>query len=215
MGRTTIIKDAQTNGKRSQKAPIVKDHILYATKGVKHTKNIHLDNIWCTVKNHMPPKVGSPQPQDKTFTFLAEQLIKFVAKVAIQVAQPHVLLRKPHQNATGKKSSLCRRVSEAAINQFSVHITGISLLDAISQLCPSVPSASKPKTSLAKGEAPFKFISSTKVIKPSAILKSLSHLAQLTILPFTAQMEIRTINYLKPLTTFPTMPCLSAISTLS
>ena len=31
-------------------------------------------------------------------------------------------------------------------------------------------------------------------------------------LPFTAQMEIRTLGNLKPLTTFPTMSCLSAIS---
>ena len=31
-----------------------------------------------------------PQPQDKTFTFSAEQLVKFVANVAIQVAQPQV-----------------------------------------------------------------------------------------------------------------------------
>ena len=90
-----------------------------------------------------------PQPQDKRFTFSAEQLVKFVANVAIQVAQPQVCY------AIGKKSSLCRRVSEAAKNHLGVDITGISLFDAIGQLCPSAPSASKPKTSLAKGETPI------------------------------------------------------------
>ena len=115
-----------------------------------------------------------PQPQDKAFTFLAEQLIKFVANVAIQVAQSQVCYANPNQDAIDKKSSLCRRVSEAAKNHLGVNITGISLFDAISQLRPSVPPASKPKTSLTKGETSFKFTSSTKVIKPSVIPKSLS-----------------------------------------
>ena len=117
-----------------------------------------------------------PQPQDKTFTFSAEQLVKFIANVAIQVAQPQICYANPTQDANDKKSSLCRRVSEAAKNILGVTITGISLSDAIGQLRPPAPSAYKPKTSLAKGETPFKFNSSTKVIKPSAILKSLSPL---------------------------------------
>ena len=115
-----------------------------------------------------------PQPQDKAFTFSAEQLIKFVANVAIQVAQPQVCYANPNQNAIDKKSSLCHRVSEAAKNHLGVNITGISPSDAISQLCPSVSHAYKPKTSLTKGETSFKFTSSTKITKPSAILKSLS-----------------------------------------
>ena len=36
-----------------------------------------------------------PQPQDKTFTFSAQQLVKFVANVAIQVAQPQVCYINP------------------------------------------------------------------------------------------------------------------------
>ena len=121
------------------------------------------------------PKLGSlSQPQDKTFTFLAEQLVKFVANVAIQVLQPQVCYANPTQDATDMKSSLYRRVSEVAKDHLGVDITGISLFYAIGQLRPSAPPASKPKTSLAKGETPFKFIPSTKVIKSSAILKSLS-----------------------------------------
>ena len=117
-----------------------------------------------------------PRPRDKAFTFSAEQLIKFVANVAIQVAQPQVCYANPNQDAIDKKSSLCRKVSEAAKNHLGVNITGISLFDAIGKLRPSAPPASEPKTSLTKGETSFKFTSSTKITKPSAILKSLSPL---------------------------------------
>ena len=138
-----------------------------------------------------------PQAQDKSFTFSDDQLIKFIANVAIQVAQPQVCYANPTQDAVDKKSSLCRRVSEAAKNHSGVDINGISLLDAIGQLHPSVLSARKPKTSFAKGETPFKFTSSTKVIKPSAILKSLSPLAQLIRL---------SPNSLNPLNRTPSRP---------
>ena len=53
-GRATIIKDAKTKRKSSQNAPTVKDHMLHPTKGVQHTKIRHLDNMWWTVKSHMP-----------------------------------------------------------------------------------------------------------------------------------------------------------------
>ena len=43
---------------------------------------------------------AAPQPQDKAFTFSAEQLIKFVGNVAIQVAQPQVCCyANPNQDA--------------------------------------------------------------------------------------------------------------------
>ena len=115
-----------------------------------------------------------PQPQDKTFTFSAEQLVKFVANVAIQVTQPQVCYINCPQDAIDKKSSMCRRVSEAAKTHLDVDIAGSSLFDAIGHLRPPAPSAPKPKTFLTKSEAPFKFTSSTKVTKPSAILKTLS-----------------------------------------
>ena len=107
-----------------------------------------------------------PQLQDKTFTFLAKQLVKFVANVAIQVAQPQVSYANPTQDAIDKKSSMCCRVSEAAKIHLGVNIAQISLFDAIRQLRLPAPSASKPKTSLAKSETPFKFTASTKVIQP-------------------------------------------------
>ena len=86
-----------------------------------------------------------PQPQDKTFIFSAEQLVKFVANVTIQVAQPQVYYINSPQDAIDKKSSMCRRVSEAAKTHLGVEITGSSLFDAIGHLRPPAPSAPKPK----------------------------------------------------------------------
>ena len=89
--------------------------------------------MWWTVKNAsiLCQNSAPLQPKDKTFTFSTEQLAKFVANVAIQVAQSQVCLANPTQGAIDKKSSLCRRVSEAAKNHLGVDITGISLFDAI------------------------------------------------------------------------------------
>ena len=92
----------------------------------------------------------------------------------VRVAQPQVCYINSPQDAIDKKSSMCRRVSEAAKTHLGVDIAGSSLFDAIGHLRPPAPSAPKPKTPLTKSEAPFKFTSSTKVTKPSAILKTLS-----------------------------------------
>ena len=70
-------------------------------------------------------------PLNPSTTFSAEQLVKFVPNVAIQVAQPQVCYANPNQDAIDKKSSFCRRVSEVAKNHLGVDITGISLFDAI------------------------------------------------------------------------------------
>ena len=130
---------------------------------------------------NLPPP-PPPQAQDKAFAFSADQLVKFVANVVIQVAQPQVCYANPTQDTIDKKSSSLRRVSEAFKNHLGVNITGINLFDAIGQLRPSAPPASKPKTSFNKGESSFKFTASTKITKPSAIPKSLSPTAQLTSL---------------------------------
>ena len=150
--------------------------MLLLTKGVQRTKNKHLDNMWWTIKSHMLPfyaKTRLPL-SPRIFTFSAEQLVKFVANVAIQVAQPQVCCINSPQDAIDKKSSMCRRVSEASKTHLGVDIAGSSLFDAIGHLRPPAPSAPIPKTFLTKSEAPFKFTSSTKVTKPSAILKTFS-----------------------------------------
>ena len=126
------------------------------------------------------PKFAPPQSQDKAFTFSADQLVKFVANVVIQVAQPQVCYANPTQDAIGKKSSLCRRVSEAAKNHLGVNITGINLFDAIGQLRPSAPPTSKPKTFLNKGESSFKFTATTKLTNHQPYLNLSAPLAQLT-----------------------------------
>ena len=114
------------------------------------------------------------QPQDKTFAFSAEQLVKFVANVVIQFAQPQVSYINSSQDTTDKKSSMCHKVSKAAKTHLGVDIAGSSLFDAIGHPRPPAPFATKPKTFLTKSEAPFKFTSSTKVTKLSTILKTLS-----------------------------------------
>ena len=90
--RATITKDALTERKSGQNVPTVKGHMLLLTKGVQRTRNKHLDNMWWTIKSHMLPFYAKTQlplsPRIKTFTFSAEQLVRFVANVAIQVAQP-------------------------------------------------------------------------------------------------------------------------------
>ena len=152
--------------------------MLLLTKGVQHTKKQafrqHVVDNQKSYASILRQNTAPPQPQDKTFTFSAEQLVKFVANVAIQVAQPQVCYINSPQDAIDKKSSMCRRVQEAAKTHLGVDIAGSSLFDAIGHLRPPAPSAPKPKTFLTKSEAPFKFTSSTKVTKPSAILKKLS-----------------------------------------
>ena len=118
-----------------------------------------------------------PQPKDKKFTLSAEQLVKFVANARIQVAQPQVCYINSSQDATDRKSSMCRRVSEAAKTHLGADIAGSSLFDAVGHLRPPAPSAPKPKTFLTKSEASFKL---TSPPKPPNHLPSLRHAAPLT-----------------------------------
>ena len=118
VGRATITKDVLTERKSIQNVPTVKGRMLLVTKGVQRTKKQAFRQH--VVDNQKPfaailrQNTALPQPQDKTFTFSAEQLVKFVANVAIQVAQPQVCCINSPQDAIDKKSSMCRRVSEAA-----------------------------------------------------------------------------------------------------
>ena len=109
----------------------------------------------------------TPQPRGDTFTFTADQLVKFVVTVAIQIAQPQVCYTTAPKDAVDKKSSLCRRVSEAAKSQLGVGISGSSLLDAISSLrAPVLPASKIP---VVRPE-PFRF--SATNTKPPVILNS-------------------------------------------
>ena len=86
-------------------------------------------------------------PQPKTtqmFQFTAEQLTKFVANVAIQIAQPQVCYPNPKQDMLNLKSSMCRKVSTVAKTILCVNITGKELFESIG--CLSAPAPPRPFT---------------------------------------------------------------------
>ena len=178
MGRATITKDALTEKRKQPKCANCKEPHVASYKGCPaYKKQSFRQHVVDNQKSYaaiLRQNTAPPQPQEKTFTSSAEQLVKFVANVAIQVAQPQVCYINSPQDAIDKKSSMCRRVSEAAKTHLGVDIPGSSLFDAIGHLRPPAPYAPKPKTYLTKSEAPLKFTSSTKVTKPSAILERLS-----------------------------------------
>ena len=109
----------------------------------------------------------TPQPWGDTFSFTADQLVKFVATVALQIAQPQVCYITAPKDAVDKKSSLCRRVSEAAKSQLGVRILGRTLFEAIGSLrAPVLPALNIP---IVRPE-PFRF--SAPNTKPPVILNS-------------------------------------------
>ena len=75
----------------------------------------------------------------QTFTFTAEQLTKFVANVVIQIAQPQVCYPNPKQDTLDLKSSMCRKVSQAARNILKFDVTAKDLFESISPLSAPVP----------------------------------------------------------------------------
>ena len=110
----------------------------------------------------------STRPTPQTFQFNAEQLTKFVANVVIQLAQPQVCDPAAKQDMLDLKSSMCRKISNAAKTFLSVDITGKDLFESIGSLSAPAP----PK--------PFQF-ASTKInpshkttSKPSSTLKATS-----------------------------------------
>ena len=110
---------------------------------------------------------STPQSWGDTFSFTADQLVKFVATVAIQITQPQVCYTTAPKDAVDKKSSLCRCVSEAAKSQLGVSILGSTLFDTIGSLCAPVLPASK--IPVVRPE-PFRF--SAPNMKPPVILNS-------------------------------------------
>ena len=118
----------------------------------------------CILKQNSAP---TSQPRGDTFTFTADQLVKFVATVAIQIAQPQMCYTTAPKDAVDKKSSLFGRVSEAAKSQLGISISGSALFDAIGSLRAPVLPASK--TPVVRPE-PFRF--SVSNTKPPVILNS-------------------------------------------
>ena len=73
--------------------------MLPPTKGVRLTKKQafrqHVVDNQKSYASILCQNLAPPQPKDKAFTFSADQLVKFVAKVVIQVAQPQVCYANP------------------------------------------------------------------------------------------------------------------------
>ena len=87
--------------------------------------------------------LSQPKP-NQTFTFTAEQLTKFVANVVIQIARPQVCYPNPKQDTLNLKSSMCRKVSQAAKNIPKFDIAGKDLFKSIGPF--SAPAPLKPFT---------------------------------------------------------------------
>ena len=132
--KTTQIKDARIKKKSNLNVLIVKVHMLPITKGVQVFRQHVVDNQKSYASILKQNSAPSPQPRGDTFSFTADQLVKFVATVAIQIAQPQVCYTTAPKDAVDKKSSLCRRVSEAAKSQLGVSISGSTLFEAIGSL---------------------------------------------------------------------------------
>ena len=80
----------------------------------------------------------------QTFTSTAEQLTKFVANVVIQIAQPQVCYPNLKQDTLDLKSSMCRKVSQAAKNILKFDVTAKDLFESIGPL--STPAPPPPQT---------------------------------------------------------------------
>ena len=79
-------------------------------------------NMWWTTKKSYASILrqnSAPllEPKGDTFSFTADQLVIFVATVAIQIAQPQLCYLNAPKAAVDKQSSLCQRVSKAAKSQ--------------------------------------------------------------------------------------------------
>ena len=96
-----------------------------------------------------------PQPKTtQTFQFTAEQLTKFVANVAIQIAHPQVCYPNPKQDMLNLKSSMCRKVSNVAKTILGVNITGKELFESIGSLSALLPLGPLPLRTLKRTRAP-------------------------------------------------------------
>ena len=146
--KATLTKDAQTEKNSNPNVLTVKDHMLQTIKGVQLIKkqvfHQHMaDNQKSYASILKQNSALPPQPKGDTFSFTADQLVKYVATVAIQIAQPQVCYTTAPKDAVDKKSSLCRHVSEAAKSQLGISISGNTLSDAIGYIRAPVLSASK------------------------------------------------------------------------
>ena len=89
--------------------------------------------------------LSQPKP-NQTFTFTAKQLTKSVANVVIQIAQPQVCYPNPKQDTLDLKSSMYRKVSQAAKNILKFDITVKDMFESIGSLSAPAPPPPPPPT---------------------------------------------------------------------
>ena len=87
------------------------------------------------------PKSHPQHKTQQTFQFTTEQLTKFVANVAIQIAQPQVCYPNPKQDMLDLKFNMCRKVSNVVKTILGVSITGKELFESIGSLTAPAPQA--------------------------------------------------------------------------
>ena len=84
-------KGCPNREKSNQNVLIAKDHMLQTIKGVQVFHQHVVDNQKSYASILKQNSALPPQPKSDTFSFTADQLVKFVPTVAIQIAQPQVL----------------------------------------------------------------------------------------------------------------------------
>ena len=65
--------------------------------------------------------------------------MKFAANVVIRIAQPQICYPTTKQDMLDLKSSMCRKISNAAKNFLSVDITGKDLFESMGSLSAPAP----------------------------------------------------------------------------
>ena len=86
VGRATITKDALTERNAGKCANCKGPHVASYKGCPAYKKQAFRQHVVDNQKSYsaiLRQNTAPPQPQDKTFTFLAKQLVKFVANVAI------------------------------------------------------------------------------------------------------------------------------------
>ena len=108
----------------------------------EYKKQAFRQHVVSNRKSYAAAVSQNPLPQtqtSQTFQFTADQLTKFVATVVIQVAQPQVCYPNPRQDMLDLKSTMCRKISNAAKNILKVGITGKELFESIGNLSAPAP----------------------------------------------------------------------------
>ena len=174
MVRAILTKDAQIRKLKNRCANFKGPHVASYKGCLEYKKQAFRQHVVNNQKSYATVAGQNSLPQPKTqqiFSFTAERLTKFVANMVIQIAQPQVCYPNPKQDTLDPKSSMCRKISNAAKTILSVDITGKDLFESIGSLSAPAPLPLPPK--------PFTLMS-TKVNpvpktipEPSTILKSI------------------------------------------